>query len=50
MLTARADELARVRFLERGGDDVIRKPFSYGELRGRIRALLRAATRASGGP
>ena len=43
VLTSRADELARVRVFERGGDDVVAKPFSYPELRGRIRALLRRA-------
>ena len=43
VLTARADELTRVRVLDRGGDDVVAKPFSYPELRGRIRALLRRA-------
>jgi len=43
VLSARADELARVRVFDRGGDDVIAKPFSYPELRGRIRALLRRA-------
>jgi DNA-binding response OmpR family regulator len=43
VLTSRADELARVRVFERGGDDVLAKPFSYPELRGRIRALLRRA-------
>jgi DNA-binding response OmpR family regulator len=43
VLTARADELARVRVFDRGGDDVVCKPFSYPELRGRIRALLRRA-------
>ena len=43
VLTARADELARVRVFDRGGDDVVAKPFSYPELRGRIRALLRRA-------
>jgi DNA-binding response OmpR family regulator len=43
VLTARADELARVRVFDRGGDDVVPKPFSYPELRGRIRALLRRA-------
>jgi DNA-binding response OmpR family regulator len=37
------DELARVRVFDRGGDDVVAKPFSYPELRGRIRALLRRA-------
>jgi len=43
VLTARSDELARVRVFDRGGDDVVAKPFSYPELRGRIRALLRRA-------
>ena len=43
VLTSRADELARVRVFERGGNDVLAKPFSYPELRGRIRALLRRA-------
>ena len=41
VLSARADELERVRVFDRGGDDVISKPFSYPELRGRIRVLLR---------
>src|SRR5947209_19712818 len=43
VLTARTDVLARVRVFDRGGDDVVAKPFSYPELRGRIRALLRRA-------
>ena len=43
VLTAHADELTRVRVFDRGGDDVVAKPFSYPELRGRIRALLRRA-------
>ena len=29
VLTARADELTRVRVFDRGGDDVVAKPFSY---------------------
>ena len=29
VLTRRADELARVRYLERGSDDVVAKPFAY---------------------
>jgi DNA-binding response OmpR family regulator len=43
VLTARADELARVRYYERGSDDVIATPLSYPELRARLRALLRRA-------
>ena len=43
VLTSRADELGRVRVFEHDGDDVVSKPFSYPELRGRIRALLRRA-------
>ena len=41
VLSGRADELERVRVFDRGGDDVVTKPFSYPELRGRIRVLLR---------
>jgi DNA-binding response OmpR family regulator len=43
VLTDGGGELERVRVFDRGGDDVIAKPFSYPELRGRIRALLRRA-------
>jgi DNA-binding response OmpR family regulator len=43
VLTARLGELERVRVFDRGGDAVVAKPFSYPELRGRIRALLRRA-------
>ena len=43
VLTARRDELARIRYLDRGSDDVLAKPYSYSELRARIRALLRRA-------
>ena len=45
VLTARAEELARVRYLERGSDDVLAKPYSYTELRARVRALLRRTNR-----
>ena len=48
VLTARADELARVRLYDRGSDDVIAKPFSYPELRARVRALLRRSRRTAG--
>jgi DNA-binding response OmpR family regulator len=41
VLSARAGELARVRALERGADDVLAKPFSYSELHARIRAVIR---------
>ena len=43
VLTNRPDAVHRIRMLERGGDDVIAKPFSYPELRARIAALLRRA-------
>src|SRR3954465_5306630 len=41
VLTGRAGELDRVRGVERGGDDFVGKPFSYPELVGRVRAILR---------
>jgi len=41
MLTARAQEAARVEGLERGADDYLTKPFSAAELVARARALLR---------
>ena len=43
VLTARVDELHRIRVLDRGGDDVLAKPYSYPELRSRLAALLRRA-------
>jgi DNA-binding response OmpR family regulator len=43
VLTTRVDELHRIRVLDRGGDDVLAKPYSYLELRARITALLRRA-------
>jgi DNA-binding response OmpR family regulator len=43
VLTGRVDELHRIRALDRGGDDVLAKPYSYPELRARIAALLRRA-------
>ena len=43
VLTTRADELHRIRVLDRGGDDVLAKPYSYSELRARIAAQLRRA-------
>jgi len=41
VVTTRVDELHRIRVLDRGGDDVLAKPYSYPELRARIAALLR---------
>jgi DNA-binding response OmpR family regulator len=43
VLSGRPDRLHRIRVLERGGDDIVEKPFSYPELRARIAALLRRA-------
>jgi DNA-binding response OmpR family regulator len=50
MLTARGEEADRVRGLDMGGDDYVTKPFSLPELMARVRALLRRASSASGGP
>lgn len=41
MLTARDSEMDRVTGLELGADDYVVKPFSFAELRARIRAMLR---------
>ena len=49
VLTARAEELVRVRYLDRGSDDVLAKPYSYTELRARVRALLRRTNRIAVG-
>jgi len=43
VLTGRAGELDRVRAFERGADDLVPKPFSYPELRLRLRAILARA-------
>jgi DNA-binding response OmpR family regulator len=45
MLTARADELERVRGLQAGADDYVIKPFGKQELIARVQALLRRAAR-----
>ncbi len=49
LLTGRAGEVDRVRGFERGADDFMAKPFSYGELRGRVGALLRRCRARRGG-
>ena len=48
VLSARASDLDRVRGFERGADDFVGKPFSYGELRLRIAAVLRRTHRRAG--
>ena len=47
MLTARGDELERVRGLQGGADDYVVKPFGRQELVARVQALLRRATPGS---
>jgi DNA-binding response OmpR family regulator len=44
MLTARAEELDRVRGLSGGADDYVAKPFGHQELVARVQALLRRAS------
>ena len=46
MLTARSQEVDKIRGLDVGADDYVTKPFGVGELVARIRALLRRASRA----
>ncbi|SNQ48643.1 Transcriptional regulatory protein TcrA [Frankia canadensis] len=41
MLTARVDVTDRIRGLDAGADDYLPKPFSFGELTARLRALVR---------
>jgi DNA-binding response OmpR family regulator len=41
MLTARADVSDRIRGLDAGADDYLVKPFDFGELLARLRALIR---------
>ena len=43
MLTARGDEMSKVKGLESGADDYLVKPFSHLELFARIKAVLRRA-------
>jgi two-component system, OmpR family, KDP operon response regulator KdpE len=50
MLTARAEELDKVRGLRAGADDYVTKPFGPGELVARIQAALRRAGRDTSEP
>jgi DNA-binding response OmpR family regulator len=47
MLTARGDELERVRGLQAGADDYVVKPFGKQELVARVQALLRRAAQST---
>src|SRR3954452_14613761 len=47
MLTARGEELERVRGLQAGADDYVVKPFGKQELVARVQALVRRASRGS---
>ena len=48
VLSGRTAELDRVRAFERGADDFVAKPFSYGELRLRVSAVLRRTRQQRG--
>src|SRR3954449_12371392 len=47
MLTARGQEVDKIRGLDAGADDYVTKPFSVGELIARIRAIFRRTARPS---
>lgn len=49
MLTARNEEVDRIRGLETGADDYVVKPYSINELMARIRAILRRSRPGSDG-
>jgi len=49
MLSARSEEVDRIRGLETGADDYVTKPYSVAELLARIRALLRRTRPATQG-
>src|SRR3954453_20079549 len=48
MVSGRGAEVDRIRGFECGCDDYVTKPYSFGELRGRVAAVLRRGTPASG--
>jgi DNA-binding response OmpR family regulator len=48
LISGRAGEIDRLRGFDRGADDYLGKPYSYPELRARLRALLRRAQNRRG--
>jgi DNA-binding response OmpR family regulator len=50
MLTARSQEVDKIRGLDVGADDYVTKPFGVGELIARLRALFRRAARPAEAP
>jgi two-component system OmpR family response regulator len=50
MLTARAEVADRIRGLDAGADDYLVKPFDFGELLARLRALVRRSPTERGAP
>src|SRR5690349_22238704 len=50
MLTARSQEVDKIRGLDAGADDYVTKPFSVGELIARLRALFRRTARPAEAP
>src|SRR5438045_3208041 len=50
MLTARGEEVDKVRGLQMGADDYITKPFGFSELVARVQAVLRRAGQTLEGP
>ena len=50
ILTARGQELDKIRGLDAGADDYVTKPFSVNELIARMRAIFRRASRPSATP
>jgi len=50
MVTAKGDDMDKIMGLEYGADDYITKPFNILELKARIKAILRRATKPSEAP
>ena len=49
VLSARSEELQKVRALDAGADDYVEKPFRVAEFLARVRANMRRASRTAGG-